>query len=75
MCFLGHLKVPQFILEEAYERRQYCKIICTQPRRIAAISMAKRVSKERKWPEGTVVGYQVSAHPKSLLPALHSHSS
>lgn len=31
----------------------------TQPRRIAAISIAKRVSEERHWPVGTLVGYQV----------------
>lgn len=31
----------------------------TQPRRIAAISIAKRVSSERQWPVGTLVGYQV----------------
>lgn len=31
----------------------------TQPRRIAAISIAKRVSEERNWPVGTLVGYQV----------------
>lgn len=31
----------------------------TQPRRIAAISIAKRVSQERKCPIGTLVGYKV----------------
>uniref|UniRef100_A0A1A9W595 Probable ATP-dependent RNA helicase spindle-E n=1 Tax=Glossina brevipalpis TaxID=37001 RepID=A0A1A9W595_9MUSC len=54
--------VPQYILDEAYRRREYCRIICTQPRRIAAISIAKRVCSERKWEEGTVVGYQVGLH-------------
>lgn len=34
-------------------------LIVTQPRRIAAISIAKRVSQERNWPVGTLVGYQV----------------
>lgn len=31
----------------------------TQPRRIAALSIAKRVSQEREWPVGTIVGYQM----------------
>ncbi|KAM7362904.1 tudor domain containing 9 protein spindle E [Cochliomyia hominivorax] len=55
-------QVPQYILDDAYTRREYCKIVCTQPRRIAAISIARRVCQERKWPEGSVVGYQVGLH-------------
>lgn len=31
----------------------------TQPRRIAALSIAKRVSQERGWTVGTIVGYQM----------------
>lgn len=31
----------------------------TQPRRIAAMSIARRVSQERDWPLGTLVGYRV----------------
>ena len=31
----------------------------TQPRRIAAESIAKRVSEERNWPVGHLVGFQV----------------
>ncbi|KAI8129774.1 putative ATP-dependent RNA helicase spindle-E [Lucilia cuprina] len=54
--------VPQYIIDDAYTRREYCKIICTQPRRIAAISIARRVCQERKWPEGSIVGYQVGLH-------------
>uniref|UniRef100_A0A1A9UDK7 Probable ATP-dependent RNA helicase spindle-E n=1 Tax=Glossina austeni TaxID=7395 RepID=A0A1A9UDK7_GLOAU len=52
-------QVPQYILDEAYRQREYCRIICTQPRRIAAMSIAKRVCSERKWEEGSIVGYQV----------------
>uniref|UniRef100_A0A1I8NW04 Probable ATP-dependent RNA helicase spindle-E n=1 Tax=Stomoxys calcitrans TaxID=35570 RepID=A0A1I8NW04_STOCA len=55
-------QVPQYILDDACSRRQYCKIVCTQPRRIAAISIARRVCHERKWQEGTLVGYQVGLH-------------
>ena len=36
----------------------------TQPRRIAAQSIAKRVSDERKWPLGNLVGYQVGRDKK-----------
>lgn len=31
----------------------------TQPRRIAAVSIANRVCKERNWPEGSLVGFQI----------------
>ncbi|CAD5192144.1 unnamed protein product [Musa acuminata subsp. malaccensis] len=41
----------------------YCNIVCTQPRRLAAISVAERVSDERCEPspgsDGSLVGYQV----------------
>ncbi|KAK9299728.1 hypothetical protein QLX08_007354 [Tetragonisca angustula] len=52
-------QVPQFILDSCYKKKFHCNIIVTQPRRIAAISIAKRVSQEREWPVGTLVGYQV----------------
>ncbi|XP_043254813.1 probable ATP-dependent RNA helicase spindle-E isoform X1 [Colletes gigas] len=52
-------QVPQFILDSCCKKRLHCNIIVTQPRRIAAISIAKRVSEERNWPVGTLVGYQV----------------
>lgn len=54
--------MPQFILEQAQSRGEYCNIVCTQPRRIAAISIAKRVCDERKWELGKLVGYQVGLH-------------
>lgn len=54
-------QVPQFILDDfqTNKRDHDCNIIVTQPRRIAAISVAKRVCEERKWKLGSVVGYQV----------------
>ncbi|XP_047033672.1 probable ATP-dependent RNA helicase spindle-E isoform X2 [Helicoverpa zea] len=52
-------QVPQWILDNCYKCRQPCKIVVTQPRRIAAISIAKRVAQERGWDVGGVVGYQV----------------
>ena len=54
-------QVPQFILDDCAATKTPCNIIVTQPRRIAAISVAKRVSQERGWELGTVVGYHVSS--------------
>ena len=52
-------RVAQFILDECYQTKTPCNIIVTQPRRIAAITISKRVCQERNWALGTVVGYQV----------------
>ncbi|XP_010065338.2 DExH-box ATP-dependent RNA helicase DExH7, chloroplastic isoform X1 [Eucalyptus grandis] len=58
-------QVPQFILDDMIESGSggYCNIICTQPRRIAAISVAERVAEERcegsPGSRGSLIGYQV----------------
>ncbi len=52
-------QVPQFILDSCASKQIPCNIVVTQPRRIGAVSIAKRVSQERNWQVGTVVGYQV----------------
>ncbi|EXB29033.1 ATP-dependent RNA helicase DHX29 [Morus notabilis] len=58
-------QVSQFILDDMIESGLggHCNIICTQPRRIAAISVAERVADERCEPSpgsnGSLVGYQV----------------
>ncbi|KYM77236.1 putative ATP-dependent RNA helicase spindle-E, partial [Atta colombica] len=52
-------QIPQFILDANIKKRLNCNIIVTQPRRIAAISIAKRVSQEGNWRLGSLVGYQV----------------
>ncbi|KAM7478823.1 hypothetical protein LguiA_027036 [Lonicera macranthoides] len=58
-------QVPQFILDEIIDAGQggHCNIICTQPRRIAAISVAERVADERcetsPGSHDSLVGYQV----------------
>ena len=41
-------QVPQYLLEAATEAGQgaCCSIVCTQPRRIAAMSVAERVADE-----------------------------
>ena len=52
-------QVPQFILDNAANRRKRVNIVVTQPRRIAAQSVAKRVAQERRWELGRLVGYKV----------------
>ncbi|XP_014473196.1 PREDICTED: putative ATP-dependent RNA helicase TDRD9 isoform X2 [Dinoponera quadriceps] len=52
-------QVPQLILDNEFQNNRNCNIIVTQPRRIATLSIAKRVSQERDWPVGTIVGYQM----------------
>ncbi|GFO22452.1 ATP-dependent RNA helicase dhx29 [Plakobranchus ocellatus] len=53
-------QIPQFILDYYAEESRYCNIIVTQPRKIAAMSVAKRVSDERGWELGSVCGYQIA---------------
>ncbi|KAL7083845.1 hypothetical protein ACP275_14G186900 [Erythranthe tilingii] len=54
-------QLPQYILESEIEsgRGAFCNIICTQPRRISAMSVAERVSAERGEPLGESIGYKV----------------
>lgn len=55
------------ILDDAKANKKPCSIVVTQPRRIAARSIAERVSNERGWELGTIVGYQVCGEKLSLL--------
>eukprot|EP01018_Ginkgo_biloba_P016943 Gb_40990 [translate_table: standard] len=59
-------QLPQFILEEEIEslRGAQCNIICTQPRRISAMSVAARVASERGEPLGESIGYQIRLEAK-----------
>ncbi|KAI0932374.1 hypothetical protein AcW2_001025 [Taiwanofungus camphoratus] len=58
-------QVPAFILEDQLTKGRHCKIFCTEPRRISAISLAQRVSRELGEPPGAVgtpssmVGYSI----------------
>jgi len=54
-------QIPQFILDYyiSYNRGSECNIIVTQPRRVAAISIAERVAWERGEQLGDSVGYSV----------------
>lgn len=51
-------QLPQYVLESEIEsgRGAFCNIICTQPRRISAMTVAERVSTER----GQKLGESVS---------------
>lgn len=59
-------QVPQILLEDAISKGKgaSCNIVCTQPRRIAAISVAKRVAMERAETLQDSVGYHVRFDPK-----------
>lgn len=63
-------QVPQFILDNWMEKSSGSKnperveIIVTQPRRIAAIGVAERISDERNEKIGGVVGYQIRLENK-----------
>lgn len=54
-------QIPQFILESEIEcgRGAQCSIICTQPRRISAMSVSERIAVERGEKLGETVGYKV----------------
>ncbi|KAH7105753.1 P-loop containing nucleoside triphosphate hydrolase protein [Auriculariales sp. MPI-PUGE-AT-0066] len=64
-------QIPQIILDHWIQTSQgsRCNILCTQPRRLAAISVADRVAKERGETCGQSVGYQVRFENK--LPEQH----
>ena len=58
-------QLPSFIMEDQLSRGRACRIICTEPRRISAISLAQRVSAEMGEPPGAVgtsnslIGYSI----------------
>lgn len=58
-------QVPSFILEQELRLGKPCKVFCTEPRRISAISLAQRVSRELGDTSGAVgtnqslVGYNI----------------
>uniref|UniRef100_H3DMF3 Putative ATP-dependent RNA helicase DHX57 n=1 Tax=Tetraodon nigroviridis TaxID=99883 RepID=H3DMF3_TETNG len=54
-------QIPQFILDASLKgpAERVANIICTQPRRISAVSVAQRVAQERAEHLGKSVGYQI----------------
>ena len=63
-------QIPQILFDDyiLQGRGAECNIICTQPRRIAAISVAQRVARERGETLGQSVGYQVRFDAKMPQP-------
>ncbi|XP_072283954.1 ATP-dependent RNA helicase TDRD9 [Pyxicephalus adspersus] len=58
-------QLPQYILDHHIQNSAYCNIVVTQPRKIAACSIATWISKERKWPLSGLIGYQVGLEKKA----------
>ena len=56
-------QVPQFLLESGLAKRK--NIACTQPRRVAAMSVAQRVADEMDVSIGDEVGYSIRFDDKS----------
>ncbi|KAG2780843.1 hypothetical protein Pcac1_g8876 [Phytophthora cactorum] len=54
-------QIPQFLLDDALARGrgEETRIICTQPRRISAISLAERVARERTGQDPKEVGHAI----------------
>lgn len=62
-------QLTQFLMEEGYGR--FGQIVCTQPRRVAAVSVAKRVADEMNVEIGQEVGYTIRfeevTSPKTVI--------
>mmetsp|Transcript_4761 Transcript_4761/g.11570 ORF Transcript_4761/g.11570 Transcript_4761/m.11570 type:complete len:1162 (+) Transcript_4761:43-3528(+) len=52
-------QLPQFLMEAVCQGSNRGRVICTQPRRISATSVAERVAQERGESLGDTVGYQI----------------
>lgn len=61
------LQVPQMILDYCCAQKKPCRIFCTQPRRLAALSVAERVASERGEKIGQTVGYQIRLESKWVV--------
>lgn len=58
-------QVPQIILEHYRDSKQPARIICAQPRRISAVTVAERVAYEINETVGNTVGYQIRLETRS----------
>ena len=52
-------QLPQYLLEDCAQNQRPCRIVCAEPRRLAAISVAERICVERNERVGQTVGYQI----------------
>ncbi|CAF2096509.1 unnamed protein product [Brassica napus] len=58
-------QVPQYLLDHMWSaKKETCKIVCTQPRRISAMSVSERISCERGESIGDNIGYKVRLQSK-----------
>ncbi|XP_010418749.1 PREDICTED: DExH-box ATP-dependent RNA helicase DExH6-like [Camelina sativa] len=58
-------QVPQYLLDHMWSSKgETCKIVCTQPRRISAMSVSERISCERGESIGENIGYKVRLQSK-----------
>ena len=69
MNFFLFLQIPQWCLETRIDKRK-C-VACTQPRRVAAMSVAQRVADELDVTIGQEVGYTIRfedcTSPRTIL--------
>ncbi|XP_062153351.1 DExH-box ATP-dependent RNA helicase DExH6-like isoform X2 [Alnus glutinosa] len=63
LCFVFFV-VPQFLLDYMWSKGEACKIVCTQPRRISATSVAERICYERGGNVGDDIGYKIRLESK-----------
>lgn len=52
-------QIPQYLVEAGFTNEGQYKIGCTQPRRVAAMSVAARVAEEMNVKLGNDVGYSI----------------
>jgi len=52
-------QIPQFLVDAGYTTNNEKMVVCTQPRRVAAMSVAKRVAEEMDVQIGEEVGYSI----------------
>ncbi|KAF5187328.1 Dexh-box atp-dependent rna helicase dexh6 [Thalictrum thalictroides] len=57
-------QVPQYLLDYMWGKGEVCKIVCTQPRRISATSVAERIAYERGENVGDNIGYKIRLENK-----------
>ncbi|KAG7268427.1 hypothetical protein CRUP_008977 [Coryphaenoides rupestris] len=71
-------QVTQFILDDYISRGMgsLCRVVCTQPRRISAISVAERVASERAETVGNGLscGYQIRLQSHLVLDEIHERN-
>uniref|UniRef100_A0A1B6C6P5 RNA helicase n=1 Tax=Clastoptera arizonana TaxID=38151 RepID=A0A1B6C6P5_9HEMI len=64
-------QVPQMIMDYCEKFNRPCKIICSQPHRISAVTLAERVSLERNENLSQAVGFQIqlesNVSPRTVL--------